>query len=472
MVVNKVKELVDRPSPLIGGALVRVQPGLPNVSSLSQRYQPAIQRYQPEAQRYQLVKDQPAKRGPAGLFISFPTIGQLYNIITDDADETVVGPLTLRDTIAPNNANENKKLSLAAHQRCRNGGRCTMDAKKVKELVDRLSPRSQQLMLTMAEELAQNEGISLSSDHPNTFTDLAAAVPLWEDDLSSREYSDRTIQTYSYWVKRILAAVAEPTYLSLTHYLAEQRKREITANTRKIMTKALKSFFGFLSDQGLIRQNPTQKLRHPKVDRTVPVYPEKEEVGRMLTAIGQSNLLDEKDKLKVALLILVPGGTGVRFNELAKLSWNNINFDRQEFKVMGKGRKERIIPLLPQIAGLLSAWKEYSPGELVFPTNSKHGRIDPADTNRMLKRLAKRAGVRPFSIHKLRHYFATYALAAGADLKQISEILGHASIAITGDIYRHLLTGEISKTMARFSPMAGITPALPKGKGGESGEDS
>ena len=352
-----------------------------------------------------------------------------------------------------------------------------MDAEKVKELVDRLSPRSQQLMLTMAEELAQNEGISLSSDHPNTFTDLATAIPLWEDDLSSKEYSDRSIQTYSYWVKRILAAVPEPTYLSLTHHLAQLRKGEgqkkgISANTRKIMTKALKSFFGFLYDQGLVRQNPAQKLRHPKVDRTVPVYPEKEEVGQMLAAIGQSNLLDDKDKLKLALLILVPGGTGVRFIELAKLSWNNINFDRQEFKVMGKGRKERIIPMLPQIAGLLSAWREYSPGELVFPTNSKHGRIDPADTNRMLKRLAKRAGVRPFSIHKLRHYFATYALSRGADLKLISEILGHASIAITGDTYRHVLTGEIDKTMAKFSPVAGITLALPKGKGGESGKDS
>ncbi|GAH46441.1 unnamed protein product, partial [marine sediment metagenome] len=141
-------------------------------------------------------------------------------------------------------------------------------------------------------------------------------------------------------------------------------------------------------------------------------------------------------------------------------------------KVRGKGAKERIIPILPVIAGLLSAWQEYSPGELVFPTDSKYGRIDPADTNRMLKRLARRAGVRPFSIHKLRHYFATYALAGGADLKLISEILGHTKIATTGDIYRHVLTGEIDKTMTRFSPMAGITLALPEGKGGGNGKDS
>ena len=90
----------------------------------------------------------------------------------------------------------------------------------------------------------------------------------------------------------------------------------------------------------------------------------------------------------------------------------------------------------------------------------------------MLKRLARRAGVRPFSIHKLRHYFATYALASGADLKLISEILGHTRIATTGDIYRHVLTGEVDKTIAKFSPVAGITLALPKGKGGESGKDS
>ena len=346
------------------------------------------------------------------------------------------------------------------------------DAEDLNQLLEHLSPRSRQLLLTMAEQLAESEGITISSDHPPALADLTAAIPLWEDDLSSSEYSDRSIQTYSYWVKRTLAAVPEPDHLSLTHYLAEQRKKGISANTRKMMSKALKSFFGFVYGQGLIRQNPAQKLRHPKVPKTEPVYPEKEEVERMLAAIGQSKLLDDKDKLKLALLIIVPGGTGVRFIELAKLPWNNVNFDRQEIKVMGKGGKERTIPLLPVIVGWLSAWREYSPGELVFPTDSKYGRIDPSVTNRMLKRLARRAGVRPFSIHKLRHYFATYALASGADLKIISEILGHASIAITGDIYRHVLTGEVGKTMAKFSPAAGITLALPKGKGGRSGEDS
>lgn len=351
-------------------------------------------------------------------------------------------------------------------------GAGSMNVEELSRVFVHLSPRSQQLLLAIVKELAESEGISISSSLHPTFTDLAAAILLWEDDLSSKEYSDRTIETYSYWVKRILDAVPEPTYLSLTHYLAEQRKREISTNTRKMMTKALKSFFGFLHDQGLIRQNPTQQLKHPKVAKTVPVYPEKEEVEKMLAAIGQSKLLDDKDKLKIALLILIPAGTGIRFTELAKLPWNNVNFERWQIKVMGKGKKERIIPLLPVIAGLLSAWREYSPGELVFPSNSKYGRIDPSDTNRMLKRLAKRAGVRPFSIHKLRHYFATYALAAGADIKMVSEILGHASIAITGDTYRHVLTGEIDKTMARFSPVAGVTLALPKGKGEESGKDS
>ena len=347
-----------------------------------------------------------------------------------------------------------------------------VDTEVFKRLFEHLSLRSQQLLLSMAEKVAESEGISISSDQPPAFSDFTAAIPLWEDDLSSKGYSDRSIQTYSYWVRKILDAVPQPNYLSLTHYLAEQRKKGIKANTQKMMSKALKSFFSFCYDQGLIHQNPAQKLKHPKIPKTEPVCPEREEVERMLAAIGQSNLLDDKDKLKLALLIVIPGGTGVRFIELAKLPWRNVNFDRQEIKIMGKGEKERIIPMLSVIAGLLSAWREYSPGELVFPTGSKYGRIDPADTNRMLKRLAKRAGVRPFSIHKLRHYFATYALAAGADLKLISLILGHASVSITADTYRHVLTGEIDKTMARFSPAARITLALPIGKGGRSGKDS
>ena len=351
------------------------------------------------------------------------------------------------------------------------GGNGPVEGEELKRLFENLSPRSQQILNTIAQQLAESEGVAITSDHPPAFADPTAAIPLWQDDLSSRGFSDRSIQTYSYWVRKILDVTPKPTYLTLTHYLAEERKREIAANTRKMMTKALKSFFGFLHEQGLIRQNPAQKLKYPKVPKREPVYPEKEEVERMLAAIGQSKLLDDKDKLKVALLILIPGGTGTRFTELAKLPWNNINFDRQEFKVMGKGGKERVIPMLPVIAGLLSAWKTYSPGELVFPTSSKHGRIDPSVTNRMLKRLAKRAGVRTFSIHKLRHYFATYARASGADLKIISQILGHASIAITGDTYRHVLTGEVGKTMAKFSPAAGITLALPEGKGERNAKD-
>ncbi|GAI84811.1 unnamed protein product, partial [marine sediment metagenome] len=295
-----------------------------------------------------------------------------------------------------------------------------VDGGELKRVFDHLSPRSQQILLTLAQQLAESEGIFISPGHPPAVTDLSAAIPLWEDDLSSREYSDRTIETYSYWVKRILAAVPEPTYLNLIHYLAEQRKRDLAANTRKMMTKGLKSFFNFLYKQGLIRQNPAKELSHPKPPKTVPIYPEKEEIDRMLAAIGQSNLLDEKDKMKLTVLIVFPGGSGLRFIEMSKLPWTNINFERRQIKVMGKGKKERIIPMLPVIAGVLSAWKQYSPGELVFPTRSKYGRIDPSVTNRMLKRLAKRAGVRPFSIHKLRHYFTTYALAAGADLKMVS----------------------------------------------------
>ena len=104
-------------------------------------------------------------------------------------------------------------------------GRFAVD--ELKQLLEHLSPHSQQLLLIMARDLAASEGISLSSGHLPTFTDLPAAIPLWEDDLSSRGYSDRTIETYSYWVKRVLDTVPEPTYLGLTHYLAEERKREI-----------------------------------------------------------------------------------------------------------------------------------------------------------------------------------------------------------------------------------------------------
>ncbi len=112
---EQVKELVDRSRLLIRGALVRVQHGLLHIKSLSQKYQPGVQ-------KYQLLKDQLAKAGRAGFLFASTLRRRDYNPVTDDADETplLAGPLTLRDTIVPNNANETRILSLAAHQRCRN----------------------------------------------------------------------------------------------------------------------------------------------------------------------------------------------------------------------------------------------------------------------------------------------------------------------------------------------------------------
>jgi len=155
--------------------------------------------------------------------------------------------------------------------------------------------------------------------------------------------------------------------------------------------------------------------------------------------------------------------TGIRVSEACSLEVKNVYLDRSEVKAAGKGGRERIVPISPVTADLI---REYLPsvrqGRYLFPANSVQGYQSIHNLERTFRRLCDRLGIPRISPHKLRHYFATYALRGGAKLEVVSKILGHSSVAITADVYRTVKQDEIKAEHQRFGPLGGEGEVLTK----------
>jgi len=156
--------------------------------------------------------------------------------------------------------------------------------------------------------------------------------------------------------------------------------------------------------------------------------------------------------------------TGMRRSELASLRWDKIDFEHLEATVLGKGDKERVVPLLPLTAQVLKEYRQTLPeGEpMIFPTRDKTGIWNTKASNLMIERLCKKAGIKPYTAHQFRHFFTTYALKRGAKLEVISRILGHANVGITAEVYRHVQRDEMHEEHLRFAPLS--QPQLEEGK--------
>jgi integrase/recombinase XerD len=149
--------------------------------------------------------------------------------------------------------------------------------------------------------------------------------------------------------------------------------------------------------------------------------------------------------------------TGLRISEACSIRRANINLERLEIKVIGKGNKERIVPINQQTANLLKAWIERNGhSEWLFPANNALGYWAETSFERTMKRTCRRNSIKTMTPHALRHFFATHNLRNGAQLEIVSRILGHASTAIIADLYCHVDQEEIHETHRRFSPLTGL----------------
>jgi len=242
-------------------------------------------------------------------------------------------------------------------------------------------------------------------------------------------------------------------YLSFLH-----RKNKKSSIARKIST--LRSFFKYLVREQMISSNPAKSVSSPKVEKTLPTTLTVDEAFRLMESpksISEKPSPEgsrEKSLRDQAILELLYS-SGLRVSELVGLNSNQLDLDLGIVRVMGKGRKERIVPVGLKAIEVLKAYLEERgmvEGEEPIFINSLRGRLTARSVGRLVKKYSRHSGIfRKISPHSLRHTFATHLLDAGADIREIQEMLGHSSLSTT-QRYTHVSMGKLMEVYDKAHP--------------------
>jgi len=313
-----------------------------------------------------------------------------------------------------------------------------------------LSRQSQELIAMVVRQLAEREGVNVGVNTLQGLNTPAEGIPLWTAKLKLEGYSRQTIELYLLTVQSYLKRDPVPTRLSIQQWLAERMEQVSTARVSNDR-KALRSLFSFLHSEGLWLNDPTIGLKHIRVRYRARELPDTADIAKLL----QYRCYRSKDSPKFLTMLLLLVTTGLRLSEAASILKRNIDFEANEIKVIGKGNKERVVPVSPMTASLLKAWIEQDGhSEWLFPANNSTGYLSEVSFEKTIKRVCKRNCIKPMTPHALRHYFATHNLKNGARLEVVSKILGHASTSITADIYVHIDREDIHNAHKQFSPFS------------------
>lgn len=216
---------------------------------------------------------------------------------------------------------------------------------------------------------------------------------------------------------------------------------------------ALRSFFKYLFRQGDIQKTPTDNINAPKLNKPLPKFLTIKEIDKLVKAVDTETLIGKR----IYALIEVLYSTGMRVSEVVNLKHKQIQWREGIVRVIGKGNKERLVMLGDSALSMLNSYikdvgyDRKSPVEYIF--RNKFGRqLNVKTVQNDVSTLAKIAGInREVTPHVLRHSFATHMLDAGADLRSVQELLGHASLSTT-QIYTHVTPERLKKAYDKAHP--------------------
>jgi len=218
---------------------------------------------------------------------------------------------------------------------------------------------------------------------------------------------------------------------------------------------SLKVFYRFLVSDGKLKTNPARLISNPKLPRRLPDVLSSEEVERLLAAPDTQTHRGLRDRAMLELLY----ASGLRVSELVGLKMVNINLEAGWVRTVGKGSKERMVPMGTKAQQSLKEYLTYSRPSLLKKRSSSHlfvtARAKPMSRQafwKIIKRCARLAGIRKeISPHSLRHSFASHLLEHGADLRSVQIMLGHADISTT-QIYTHVTRERLKQIHERYHP--------------------
>jgi len=236
--------------------------------------------------------------------------------------------------------------------------------------------------------------------------------------------------------------------------LAKNRKKSSLG--RKLA--ALKGFFKFLVASGSLDDDPLALIQTPKQEKPLPRFLSVDDIFQLLGGIKIKGILDVRDRT----ILEVFYSTGVRVSELVGLNWSDIDFQLGIIRVVGKGGKERIVPIGDVALESLrdysleqrKKWSVPSTGETPVFLNNRGTRVTTRSVGRIVEKHLRASGIAVrVSPHGLRHTFATHLLNSGADLRVIQELLGHASLSTT-QRYTHLNLDQLTAVYDKAHPRA------------------
>jgi integrase/recombinase XerC len=283
-----------------------------------------------------------------------------------------------------------------------------------------------------------------------------------------RRASPHTLRAYGDDVARFLdfqaihmgGALSEKTLAKITPadiraFITTRRKDGLGPGGVQRALAAVRSFYRYLACEGILENAAARSIRTPRVRRALPRPLSEEDAQRAITQAGEHNVdwLGARDAALLTLLY----GAGLRISEALGLKRGDVPLG-ETLTVIGKGRKERSVPVLPLVAAALN---EYA-AKIPFPAApssalflSRRGRpMSPREAQNLMQRLRGRLGLSERATpHALRHSFATHILQGGADLRSVQELLGHASLSTT-QIYTAMDTRQLLETYSTAHPRA------------------
>lgn len=279
-----------------------------------------------------------------------------------------------------------------------------------------------------------------------------------------KRYSKHTIISYQTDLEQFFVfislefespAIDKISASQIRSWLASLKEDELTAKSINRKISSLKSFFKYLLKQGVVEKTPLTTVVTPKINKRLPAYVEQKDIQTLIRHVEFSEGWKGKTE---RLIILLFYNTGIRLSELVNLKESGVDFSYNQLKVLGKGNKERIIPLsgelLLELQNYLNEKRRLFGAHQHVLLNDKGKMLYPKYVyNTVKKYLGEVTTQDKKSPHVLRHTFATHLMNEGADLNAVKELLGHASLAAT-QVYTHNTIEKLKEVFKKAHPKA------------------
>lgn len=261
--------------------------------------------------------------------------------------------------------------------------------------------------------------------------------------------ADNSIDAYTRDVNKlrdfsesIKKSATEIKHDDLIAFVTELYDLGLGARTQARIISGIKQFYAYLFLEEEIRDNPSELLEQPNIGRKLPEVLSIEEIDRIIAAVDMTKQEGERNRAIIETLY----SCGIRVSELVNLRFEDLHFDKGFIRVIGKGNKERLVPVSESVEEEINQYRNntraqlniFKKDEKIVFLNRRGAQLTRVMIFTMIKQTALAAGItKPVSPHTFRHSFATHLLEGGANLRAIQDMLGHESITTT-EIYTHL----------------------------------